>query len=206
MPTGLSTWLEVNGYGERMAFWCYILLCADGKYYTGHSDDLEKRIGQHQSGAIAGFTSLRLPVRLMWSQDFPTRYEALDAELKIKKWSQAKKEALIKGDWAMVSYFAKPPKARVPLPSPFVSSEVETPIDLAPSPKGLSTSLEANGGIDGQPQIPVRVERSRETPQIGTTPNGLSTSDHRSEVYPERLACQPVEGLEANGTGGEACP
>jgi predicted GIY-YIG superfamily endonuclease len=40
-----------------MAFWTYILLCADGLYYTGHTDDLERRIGQHQSGAIEGFTS-----------------------------------------------------------------------------------------------------------------------------------------------------
>ncbi|WP_368389946.1 GIY-YIG nuclease family protein [Sphingopyxis sp. USTB-05] len=40
-----------------MAFWTYILLCADGLCYTGHTDDLERRIGQHQSGAIEGFTS-----------------------------------------------------------------------------------------------------------------------------------------------------
>ena len=66
-----------------MAFYAYILLCADGKYYTGHTDNLEKRIGQHQSGLIKGFTSSRLPVTLLWAQDFPTRYEALDAELKI---------------------------------------------------------------------------------------------------------------------------
>ncbi len=48
-----------------MAFWTYILLCADGRYYTGHTDNLEHRIGQHQSGLIEGFTSSRLPVRLM---------------------------------------------------------------------------------------------------------------------------------------------
>jgi putative endonuclease len=134
-----------------MAFYAYILLCADGKYYTGHTDDLEKRIGQHQSGLIKGFTSSRLPVKLMWVQDFPTRYEALDAELKIKGWSQAKKEALIRGDWGGVSFFAKPPKKRGAMPhgvstgldtngtestaapSPFVSSIVETPISPAPS-------------------------------------------------------------------------
>ena len=148
-----------------MAFWTYILLCADGKYYTGHTDDLEKRIGQHQSGLIKGFTSSRLPVRLMWSQDFPTRYEALDAELKIKKWSKAKKEALIRGDWDSLSYFARPPKER-----------------------NASSS--------------VRVERSRDTPKESSNPRGISTSDQRSEVYPERLACQPVEGLEANGRRG----
>ncbi len=136
-----------------MAFYTYILLCADGKYYTGHTDDLEKRIGQHQSGLIKGFTSSRLPVTLLWAQDFSTRYEALDAELKIKGWSQAKKEALIRGDWGAVSFFAKPPKKRADaphgvstaldtngteitaVPSPFVSSIVETPISQKPRPK-----------------------------------------------------------------------
>jgi putative endonuclease len=128
-----------------MAFWTYILLCADGKFYTGHTDDLDQRIGQHQTGAIDGFTSSRLPVRLMWSQDFPTRYEALDAELKIKKWSRAKKQALIAGDWAQVSYFAKPPKERTPVSNPVrVERSRDTPKDRK-LPMSLSTSLEANG-------------------------------------------------------------
>ena len=109
---GVSTSLDTNGYGGKMAFWTYILSCADGKYYSGHTDDLEKGIGQHQSGAIEGFTLSRLPVRLMWSQDFLTRYEALDAELKIKGWSQAKKAALIRGDWDAVGFYARPPKER----------------------------------------------------------------------------------------------
>ncbi|ABF52698.1 GIY-YIG nuclease family protein [Sphingopyxis alaskensis] len=126
-----------------MAFWTYILLCADGLYYTGHTDNLEFRIAQHQSGLIEGFTSSRLPVRLMWSQDFATRYEALDAEARIKKWSRAKKEALIRGDWEAVSHFAKPPKERPT--SPFASSEVEMPVEIAPSPIGVSTSLDTSG-------------------------------------------------------------
>ena len=125
-----------------MAFWTYILLCADGLYYTGHTDNLEYRIGQHQSGAIEGFTSSRLPVRLMWSQDFPSRFEAVDAEMRIKKWSRAKKEALIRGDWSEVSHFAKPPHERSP--SPFASSEVEMPGGHART-MGVSTSLDTNG-------------------------------------------------------------
>jgi len=44
-----------------MAFWVYILRCSDGSYYTGHTDNLEKRIAEHQSGAIQGYTSTRLP-------------------------------------------------------------------------------------------------------------------------------------------------
>ena len=110
-----------------MAFYVYILKCANGKYYTGHTDDLEKRIGQHRSGAIKGYTSEHLPVTLMWAQDFPTRYEALDAEMKIKGWSQSKKEALIRGDWRGVSFFSKPPKKRLGMQH------------------GVSTGLDTNG-------------------------------------------------------------
>jgi len=126
-----------------MAFWTYILFCADGRYYTGHTDNLEYRIGQHQSGAIEGFTSSRLPVRLMWSQDFATRYEALDAEMRIKKWSRAKKEALISGDWQTVSHFAKPPAER-PTPPVRIERSRDAPLNNA-KPMGVSTSLDTNG-------------------------------------------------------------
>ena len=133
-----------------MAFWTYILLCADDLYYTGHTDDLERRIGQHQMGAIEGFTASRLPVRLMWSQDFPTRVEALEAEARIKKWSRAKKEALIRGDWNEVSHFARPPHERQP------ASARDTPLSVriersrdAPrpgvTPMGVPTSIDTNG-------------------------------------------------------------
>jgi predicted GIY-YIG superfamily endonuclease len=82
-----------------MAFWVYILRCADDSYYVGHSDNLEDRLQQHQSGALGGYTKARRPVRLAYSQDFPTRDEACAAERRIKGWSRKKKEALIKGDW-----------------------------------------------------------------------------------------------------------
>ncbi len=90
-----------------MAFYTYLLCCADGKYYAGHTDNLEHRIAQHQSGMIGGYTQHRRPVELVWSAYFQTRYEALSAERQIKGWSRAKKEALIKGDWHKISQLAK---------------------------------------------------------------------------------------------------
>jgi predicted GIY-YIG superfamily endonuclease len=88
-------------------FWAYMLHCRGGMFYVGHTDNLDARIGQHHSGLIKGFTSNRLPVELVWSQDFPTRYEALTAERQIKGWSRAKKMALIRGDWGEISRLAK---------------------------------------------------------------------------------------------------
>ncbi|MEH3102735.1 MAG: GIY-YIG nuclease family protein [Sphingomonas phyllosphaerae] len=85
-----------------MSFYVYILRCADGSYYTGHTDDLEHRVAEHQSGTIPGYTHDRRPVELMWAQDFPSRIEALERERQVKDWSRAKKEALFAGDWRAI--------------------------------------------------------------------------------------------------------
>ena len=90
-----------------MAFWTYILRCCDGRFYVGHTDNLEIRIGQHQSGAYRGYTLHRRPVELVWSEDFQTRLEALTIERKLKGWSKAKKAALIAGDWTLLSELAR---------------------------------------------------------------------------------------------------
>lgn len=100
-----------------MAFWAYMIRCADGSYYTGHTDDLETRVAQHHAGQGGGYTAKRLPVELVWAADFPSREEALAAEIRIKNWSRAKKEGLIAGDWNKVSHFSKPPQRRAPRPA-----------------------------------------------------------------------------------------
>ena len=86
-----------------MTFHIYILKCSDGTYYTGHTDDLDRRIAQHQSGAIPGYTHDRRPLELMFAESFSTREEALARELQVKDWSRKKKEALFRGDWDNVS-------------------------------------------------------------------------------------------------------
>ena len=90
-----------------MTFWVYILRCSDNSYYTGQTDNLEKRIGEHRAGLCGGYTAGRLPVQLVFSQACATRIEALAAERQIKGWSRKKKEAMMRGDWAEVSRLAK---------------------------------------------------------------------------------------------------
>lgn len=91
-----------------MSFWVYILRCADGSYYTGHTDNLERRIAQHTTGAIPTcYTFKRRPVEMIFSQEFATRDEALTSERQIKGWSRKKKEAMIRGDWKEVSRLAR---------------------------------------------------------------------------------------------------
>lgn len=90
-----------------MAFYAYLLRCSDGSYYAGHTDNLEQRMAQHQTGALGGYTATRRPVALVWSDTFQTRDDAFAAERKLKGWSRAKKEALIAGDWERVSLLAR---------------------------------------------------------------------------------------------------
>ena len=90
-----------------MTFWVYVLRCSDGSYYTGHTDNLERRVGSHESGAVPGYTKNRRPVELVYSQHFATRIEALTAELQIKGWTRAKKEAMFREDWKAVGKLAR---------------------------------------------------------------------------------------------------
>ncbi len=90
-----------------MAFWAYLLHCNGGYFYAEHTDDLERRIGQHESRRVPGFVADHWPAKLVWSQEFPSRIEALETERRIKGWSQAKKLALIRGDWDSLSNLAK---------------------------------------------------------------------------------------------------
>lgn len=97
-----------------MSFWVYMLHCADRSYYIGHTDNLERRVGEHQAGSIPGYTHGRRPVALVFSQEFSTRDEALRAERQLKGWNRAKKKALITGDWKEIQRLAWGP--RNPLP------------------------------------------------------------------------------------------
>jgi len=89
-----------------MSFWTYMLKCADGSYYVGHTDDLESRMSAHHAGVPSCYTTRRRPLLLVWSQDFGTREEALAAERQINGWSRKKKEALVRHDWSEIRRLA----------------------------------------------------------------------------------------------------
>ena len=91
-----------------MAFYVYILRCADGSYYAGHTDNLEARLAVHRTGALRGYTYSRRPVRVVFRQQFLSRDEAFMAERQIKGWSRRKKEALIWGDWSSLRRLSQP--------------------------------------------------------------------------------------------------
>jgi putative endonuclease len=80
-----------------MAFFCYILECSDGSYYTGWSTDPERRLSQHNRGAGARYTRSRRPVRLVYIEELPDKGAALKRERAIKALSRPKKQQLISG-------------------------------------------------------------------------------------------------------------
>jgi putative endonuclease len=80
-------------------FYVYILECADKTFYTGITSNLGKRLESHQSGTYKGsYTSTRRPVKLVFHCEFTDPNMAIETEKQIKKWSQAKKKALIAGE------------------------------------------------------------------------------------------------------------
>jgi putative endonuclease len=88
-----------------MGAWLYILRYADGSYYTGTTRaELAQRFAEHQAGRFPGFTARQRPVVLVYSEHFDQI--AIAAERRIKGWSRAKKEALMKGDFHQISELA----------------------------------------------------------------------------------------------------
>jgi len=78
----------------------YILLCADGRLYIGTTrTSLEMRLAQHNDGTFGGYTLARRPVKLVYSEWFERITDAIENERRLKKWSRAKKDALIRGDF-----------------------------------------------------------------------------------------------------------
>ena len=98
-PLGVARGDEMDRNGPTLAYYVYLLRCSDGSYYVGHTNDLEHRLAAHERGAIEGYTLSRRPVELVFSDQFSARLEAFHRERRIKGWSGARKEALIKGGW-----------------------------------------------------------------------------------------------------------
>jgi putative endonuclease len=75
----------------------YIVKCADNSFYVGSTRDLERRIWQHSTGQGAAYTRRRLPIELVFAQEFERIDEAYFLEKRIQGWSRAKRQALIDG-------------------------------------------------------------------------------------------------------------
>ena len=78
-----------------MPFYCYIVECADGTYYTGWAIDPEKRVAVHNKGRGAKYTRTRLPVKLVYFEEQPDQKTAMKREIAIKKMRRDGKARLL---------------------------------------------------------------------------------------------------------------
>jgi predicted GIY-YIG superfamily endonuclease len=94
--------------GVSRDYWVYIVRCRDGEYCTGVTSNVDRRVAQHNLGTDEGaYTFKRRPVVLVYASVFRTPDEAIFMEKRIQGWSRAKKEALIRGDWAALQVLAR---------------------------------------------------------------------------------------------------
>jgi putative endonuclease len=85
----------------------YILKCSDGSLYAGSTNDLERRLWEHENGKGANYTKSRLPVELVYYEEYSRIDEAFYREKQVQRWSHTKKLALIKGDNNILPKLAK---------------------------------------------------------------------------------------------------
>ncbi len=83
-------------------WYVYILRGCDDALYIGETNDLARRLAKHNDGSASAFTRLRRPVELVYSESHPDRSTALLRERQLKRWTRAKKQALIVGDLALL--------------------------------------------------------------------------------------------------------
>lgn len=90
------------------SYYIYILQCSDDSYYTGVTNNVERRFYEHQEGLIDGcYTHNKRPVKLVHIEEFSDVLEAISREKQIKGWTKKKKEALITGDFDKLVELAK---------------------------------------------------------------------------------------------------
>ena len=90
-----------------MTAWTYILRLKSGQLYIGSTTNLDRRYAEHDAGHGGRTTKLDPPLKLIYSESFPTFSEARKREAQIKRWTRAKKEALVTGDMVKLRNLSK---------------------------------------------------------------------------------------------------
>lgn len=91
----------------------YIVECSDGKYYTGVSYDIERRLYEHNySEEYTSYTYSRRPVKLVWHSDEMSPDQAIELEKQLKGWRREKKAALINGQWNLLHELSRRKKKK----------------------------------------------------------------------------------------------
>ncbi|CAN5448442.1 hypothetical protein BH09BAC1_BH09BAC1_02450 [soil metagenome] len=99
--------VTITSHSLVKLYYVYILLCADGSYYTGITNNLERRVKQHNEGLDrSAYTYSRLPVKVVYREILNDVWQAIAWEKQVKKWRREKKEAIIAGNWDILPELA----------------------------------------------------------------------------------------------------
>jgi putative endonuclease len=90
-----------------MVGYMYILKCSDGSYYVGSTNNLEFRLAQHEAGEGSNYTKKRLPVELVYYEEYQRMDSAFYREKQVQGWRRQKREALINGEFDKLPELAK---------------------------------------------------------------------------------------------------
>jgi putative endonuclease len=105
-----------------MKGYMYILECADGSYYTGSTNDLDARVIEHQNGEGANYTKKRLPVKLVYFEEYDRIDDAFYREKQVQGWSRKKKAALINGEFHKLPALSRSRSSRATSSTPSAPS------------------------------------------------------------------------------------
>jgi len=83
-------------------YYVYIVQCPDNSYYTGVTNDVERRLIEHNNERDTKYTYRKRPVKLVWFENYNDINQAIEKEKQIKGWSRKKKEALINNDFDLL--------------------------------------------------------------------------------------------------------
>ena len=99
---------EGNYLDDMKTIFVYLFLCCDGTYYTGVTNNVERRYNEHENGNDPkSYTFRKRPLQLVYAQTFLDPTSAIEFEKRLKKWSKAKKEALINGEFNQLPQLSK---------------------------------------------------------------------------------------------------
>ena len=99
---------QLRRWHRRRLVFTYILRCADGTLYVGHTHDLASREKSHNDGCGSGYTSTRRPAHMVYAEENSSLKRAMARERQVKRWTTEKKEALISADAAKMRLVAEP--------------------------------------------------------------------------------------------------
>ena len=173
-----------------MKGYMYILLCDDGSYYTGSTNNLELRLKQHFAGEGANHTKKHPPVELLYYEEFDRIDEAFNREKQVQGWSRKKKEALINREYGKLPELSRNytqygrPEMAVVSTSSVVSTSlvVSTGSTTGPSVPELVESVVSIGSTTGL-SVPELVEGAATELVEGTITTPVETIDTKNDKY-----------------------